>query len=229
VAEAASATVVLFSDIGCPWATLAVHRLRQARTRLGLVDRVVIDHRPFPLEVANNRPTPKRTLDAEIPVVGALTPDAGFRMWQGGAEEWPVTTLLALEAVQAAQDQGAAAAEDLDYGLRRAFFVDSRCISMRHVILDVARACERVDADALAIALDEGRARRRMMAAGLAALDSDDVQGSPHLFLPDGTAHHNPGIEMHWEGAHGEGFPVVDRDDPSIYDDILRRAASRAA
>lgn len=51
------------------------------------------------------------------------------------------------------------------------------------------------------------------------------VKGSPHLFCPDGTDAHNPGIEMHWEGEHGVGFPVIDRDDPSVYDDLLKRAA----
>ena len=55
--------------------------------------------------------------------------------------------------------------------------------------------------------------------------ESGRVNGSPHLFLPDGTDVHNPGIEMHWEGDHGKGFPVVDRDEPAIYEDLLRRAA----
>jgi hypothetical protein len=29
---------------------------------------------------------------------------------------------------------------------------------------------------------------------------------------------------MHWEGEKPGGFPVVDRDDPSVYDDLLRGA-----
>src|SRR5436305_1987660 len=156
------ATVVVFSDLACPWAHLGVHRLLAARRRLGLDGRVALDHRAFPLELFNRRPTPKRTLDAEIPVAGALDPAAGWQPWQDEPQHWPVTTLLALEAVQAAKEQGLVASEMLDRDLRVAFFGESRCISMRHVILDVAEECEAVDAGALADALDDGRARRSM-------------------------------------------------------------------
>src|SRR5438270_904531 len=31
-------TIVVWSDIACPWATLAVHRLRATRARMGLDD-----------------------------------------------------------------------------------------------------------------------------------------------------------------------------------------------
>jgi hypothetical protein len=34
-------TVVMYSDIGCPWASLALHRLRKRRAELGLDDVVV--------------------------------------------------------------------------------------------------------------------------------------------------------------------------------------------
>lgn len=54
---------------------------------------------------------------------------------------------------------------------------------------------------------------------------TDGVRGSPHLFLPDGTDLHNPGVELHWEGEKGRGFPVIDSDDPSVHGDLLRRAA----
>jgi hypothetical protein len=30
---------------------------------------------------------------------------------------------------------------------------------------------------------------------------------------------------VHWEGLWAAGYPVVDADDPSVYDDLLRRAA----
>lgn len=54
------------------------------------------------------------------------------------------------------------------------------------------------------------------------------VEGSPHLFLPTAPDVHNPGVELHWNGKKGRGFPVVDADDPSVYGDILRRSAPRA-
>ena len=58
------------------------------------------------------------------------------------------------------------------------------------------------------------------------AIEVFGVRGSPHVFLPDGTDVFHPGVELHWERGHGEGFPVIDVDDPSAYDEILRRAAS---
>ena len=217
-------TIVIYSDIGCPWATVVVHRLHDARVRLGLTDRIAIDHRVFALEEHNAQPTPRRTLDAEIPVVGSLAPDFGFQLWQG-EHDWPVTTLPALEAVQAAKAQSLEASVQLDLALRRAFFAESRCISLRAVILDVARRCAAVDAAALRDVLDDGRARRQVIEQSEGAADAG-VDGSPHLFLPDGSDHFNPGVEMHWQGEHGKGFPVVDADDPKVIDDLVQRAAS---
>jgi predicted DsbA family dithiol-disulfide isomerase len=217
--------IVVYSDIGCPWAHLATFRLHAARARLDLVDDVRFDHRAFPLELANERATPWSALAGEVPVIAMLDPDAGWQTWQSPPWEWPVSTLLAMEAVQAAKDQSLRASEELDLGLRRAFFAESRCVTMRHVVLDVARACPSVDPDALADALDEARFRKAVMQQWRVA-DDAGTQGSPHLFLPDGHDVHNPGIEMHMVGAHGTGFPVVDDDDPSVYDDLVKRAAA---
>src|SRR3954467_13092744 len=157
--DVAAGTLVVYGDIACPWFHLCVHGLRTARRRLGLDGKVHLDLRSFPLELFNGRPTPKRTLDAEIPVVGALDPSAGWQVWRRPEYEYPVTTLPALEAVQAAKEQGLAASEDLGRALRFAFFAESRTVSMIQVIVEVAAACAGVDADVVAEALDEGRAR----------------------------------------------------------------------
>ena len=218
-------TVVIYSDIGCPWSHLAVHRLHEARARLGLGGEVRFDHRAFPLEIYNRRPTPKLVLEAEIPVVGALAPDAGWKLWQRAAAEFPVTTLPALEAVQAAKAQSLEASEQLDRALRQAMFGDSKCISMRHVILEVASECSAVDVDRLRGDLDRGSARGAVFEQCRIA-EGDEVQGSPQVFLADGRSFHNPGVEMHWVGEEGEGFPVVDSDDPSAYDQILKAAST---
>lgn len=223
--DVAPGTIVVYSDLACPWAHVAVHRLLAARHRLGLDGRITLDHRAFVLELANRRPTPRRILDAEIPVAGALEPAAGWQVWQDDASRWPVTVLPALEAVQAAKEQGLEASERLDHGLRVALFGRSRCISMRHVILDVAAGCG-LDPDRLGQALDDGRARRATMDQHRAAVAGDEVRGSPHLFLPDGTDRHNPGVELHWQGEHGRGFPVVTADEPGVYDELLAHAAS---
>ena len=220
--EVAERTIAIYADIACPWSHVAVHRLHRTRSRLGLEEEVLFDLRPFPLEVFNSRATPKRTLDAEVPVAGGLEPGAGWKMWDGPEYDYPVSTLLALEAVQAAKAQGLEASAQLDRGLRTAFFAESRNVALRHVVLAVAEACELVDAGALRARLDRGSARAQVLDGATAP--ERGVKGSPHLFLPDGTDAHNPGIEHHWEGEAG-GFPVVDKDDPSVYEDLLARAA----
>ena len=223
--QADEGTIIIFGDIACPWAHLAVWRLHAVRERLGLGDRVLFDHRAFPLELLNRRPTPKLALDAEVAVLGAHAPGAGWQMWQPAPYKYPVTSLPALEAVEAAKEQGLRASEQLDRALRLAFFAESKTISMRHVIEEVSSGCAEVDTDKLLDALDEGRARRAIMDQARIS-GSDEVQGSPQLFLPDGSNMHNPGIEMHWEGEHGRGFPVVDADRPEVYEQLLLTAAS---
>jgi predicted DsbA family dithiol-disulfide isomerase len=218
----APGTIAFYGDIACPWATIAVVRLVEARRKAGLEGALVVDHRAFPLEIVNERPTPFRTLRAEHDVAVEHEPSFGWRPWSAPESTWPVTTLLALEAVEAAKEQSAAASEQLDLALRRALFVESRCISLRHVILDVAAGCGAVDADALREALDDGRARRDLLDGWFAA--ADDLQGSPHLFFADGFDVANPGIELHWEGEGDAKHPVVDADDPAVYDDLVRRA-----
>lgn len=217
---------MLWSDISCPWAHAAVSRLWRTRADLGLEDRVRFDHRPFPLELFNDKPTPKVINDAEIEVIDGIEPEAGWQPWKRPDHEYPVTMLLPLEAVQAAKEQGLAASEQLDRALRRAFYGESRCISLRSVVLDVAATCAAVDTDALRSALDDGRARRAVIDCFEAASHLG-VKGSPHLFLPDGTDAHNPGIRMHWDGGKpGKGALVIDADDPAVYRDLLKRAAA---
>jgi hypothetical protein len=89
--------------------------------------------------------------------------------------------------------------------------------------VDVAPGTVAVYTDALVAALEDGRARGPMMADNRA--HADEVQGSPHFFLADGSDVHNPGISLHWADA---GYPVVDGDDPDAYDDLVRRAADAA-
>ena len=221
--DVAPGTIVVYSDIGCPWSHAAVWRLWDARSRLGLDDAVRFDHRAFPLELVNSRATPKLTLDAEIPGAGALAPRAGWQVWQAPDWQYPSTTLPALEAVQAAKEQGLGASEELDLALRRAFFGESRCVALRHVVLEAAATCDTVDVDRLRDALDGGRARNAVIDQWMAA-SRFGARGSPHVFLADGSDHFNPGVEIHWQGEEGEGFPIVDRDDPSAYEELLRRA-----
>lgn len=222
--EVRPGTIAIYADLACPWAHLCVHRLHVTRSRMNLHDAVAFDIRTFALEVVNKRATPKRNLDAEIPVAGGLDPSAGWQMWEGETYDYAVTTLPAMEAVQIAKEQGLRASETLDRALRLAFFERSRNISMRHEILAVAAECDGVDETALQEALDEGRARRAVLQQHAEA-QAAGVEGSPHLFLRNGRHVFNPGVHIHWEGRSRYGFPVVDKDDPTIYEELLLQAA----
>jgi predicted DsbA family dithiol-disulfide isomerase len=215
--EVRDGTIAVYSDIACPWATVAVARLLRARTEFGLDEDVHLDHRLFLLEDVNSAPVAKAVVDAELPVVADLEPDLGWRSWQGDPSTWPVTTAPANEAVHAAKRQSLRAAEELDMALRLALFRDSRCIALRHEILDVAASCPSVDVDALGAALDEGTARAAMMRDYRE--HRDVVRGSPHLFFADGYEVYNPGVELREATP-----PEVERDDPEVFGDLVRRA-----
>jgi predicted DsbA family dithiol-disulfide isomerase len=213
-------TIAVWSDLGCPWSHAVIWRLHDARRRQGLEGRVAFDHHAFPLELFNSEPTPRPLREAEWETAASLAPRAGWQGWSAPEHEWPVTMLPPMEAVLAAKLQSLAVSEELDRGLRRAFWGESRCISLRHVILEVANECEALDVAALAEALDDGRARRALM-DDWAVARGDEVRGSAHLFAPDGTNAQNPGITIGWSAD----APVIERDDPGAIDDFVRRAA----
>ena len=221
-------TIAVWADPGCPWSHAVVWRLHDARMRLGLHGSVAFDHHAFPLELFNSEPTPRPQREAEWRAAATLAPRAGWQPWSAPEHAWPVTMLPPMEAVQAAKLQSPAASEELDRGLRRAFWGESRCISLRHVILEVATECESVDVSALADALDDGRARRALF-ADWAIARGNEVRGSAHLFAPDGTNGQNPGITIGWTAndSPAGGVASVDSDDPGAIDDLLRRAAGR--
>ncbi len=224
--QVAPGTLAIYSDIGCPWAHAVMWRLHDARRRLRLEDRVQFDHRAFPLELFNSEPTPRNELEPEIPVCSSLAPRAGWQAWRAPDWAWPVTMLPAMEAVQAAKEQGLAASEALDRGLRRAFWGESRCVSLRHVILEVASETDGLDLGTLAGALDSGRARHALFEQWEVA-KGDEVQGSPHVFAPDGSNAQNPGLGVEWaQDGHGVWLPTIVSDDPAAVDDLLRRAAA---
>jgi hypothetical protein len=223
-------TITVYSDIGCPWASLALFSLRRAinlTTNAGMAGRrPVIEHRAFPLELFNRRGTPKPILDAEIAVIASTEPALSWSPWRRPASEYPVTMLPALEAVQATRKPdigGARGADQLDAALRRSFYVDSSNISLFTEIVAIAEECPDVDADRLQWELRRGT-HREVIHEHFAISSGNAVQGSPHLFLPDGRNIHNPGVRFEWTAAHGHGFPVILEYQPSVWADIVAAA-----
>ena len=217
--------ITVFSDIACPWAHLAIFRLDRARRELGLESEVRIDHRAFPLELLNCRSTPKVLLELEIPTIAELEPDAG---WSNEPEPWeyPVSSLAALEAVQAAKRQGPELSVRLDLALRRAMFADWRCIAVYGEVMDIARSLDGLDGDALWDEIVSNRPRAEIW-HDLEIARTDAVPASPTFILPDGTTVVNPGIEFHWEGGH-HGTLVIDRDEPGDMVALVEQAHAAA-
>jgi predicted DsbA family dithiol-disulfide isomerase len=215
--------IVVYSDIGCPWAHIAVHRLLRERRRLGLDREVIVDHRAFPLELVNQQPTPKELLDAEIHVCADLEPEAG---WDRHPQPWtyPVSTLPALEAVQAAKTQGASTSEAVDRALRHAMFGEWRCLSVFSEVLEVAATVEAVDVDELWSEIRSGRPRIDVFHQ-FDLSSTDRIPGSPTFVLPDGSSHHNPGIDMHWSDGPGSEL-IIERDDAAAVVELIECAVA---
>ncbi|MFZ3599444.1 DsbA family oxidoreductase [Streptomyces sp. BH104] len=220
------AVVTVWSDIGCPWAALALHVLRGRAAATGTT--LLVDHRAFPLELFNRRPTPKPVIDMEVVAIAGLVPEVGWRLWREPDSAYAVTTLPAMAAVQAAKDPrvgGFRAADELDAALRTAFYRDHRCISVHAEILAAAETCPSVDVPALERELARGAGHAEVFRQFRTA-QGPRVQGSPHLFVGHRYAAHNPGVEYHWTGRPGQGFPRFERYDRAWADHVLGLVAS---
>ena len=216
--------VVVFSDVACPWATVVILRLHEARAALGLQDQVPIVHLAHPLELLNDHLLPRRVIDAEIPLCASLTPQFGWSLWQGRLDEYPVTSLLAAQAIQAARRQSELAAAELDLALRRAFFVQSRCISVRNEIRAAAGSCEHVDVPQLLDDLDDGEVYEAVLRQSAAAR-AGAATCTGYVVLPDGTGMCNPGVRTRWHGRLPGGTPVLVADESDVYRRLVEAAA----
>lgn len=226
--DGAAGALVLFSDVACPWATVVVLRLRRARAALGLDATLPILHLAHPIELLLDRVLARRVIDAEIPLCAAATPEFGWSLWQGRLDEYPVSTLLAAEAVQAARRQSEAAAEELDLALRTALFVESRCITMRHEVLRAAATSPGLDVERLAADLDAGVARAAVTRQARAAR-SGAASCTGYVVLPDGTGWCNPGVTTGWVGPRlPRGAPVLESDRADVYLELVASAAASA-
>lgn len=219
--NSATNVVTVWSDIGCPWATLALHTLRTEIRSQG--ENVLVDHRVFPLEFFNERPTPKPITDTEVVAIAGLIDDLGWRLWQAPDWTFPVTTLPALEAVQAAKHPdvgGLRASDELDAALRQAFWVDHECVSVFPVIYRIACQCPGVDVDALEWSVQAGHGRRNIYEHWVVA-QSPQVICSPHVFLASGEDLANPGAHYTWVGGAERGFPRLVSYDATWAADVV--------
>ena len=93
VAPTGTNAVVVYSDLRCPWAHVAVHRLLTEVDRRGLGSELHIDHRWFPLDDAS-MPSDLDALDRKLHPVRELAPGAGWQGWAGSGAHFPATPPL---------------------------------------------------------------------------------------------------------------------------------------
>jgi predicted DsbA family dithiol-disulfide isomerase len=175
--------IAMYADLSCPYAYLTVFRLRKLRAEYR--DSIIIEHKSLSLEYVNREPTPKAVLDNEMPVLTLAEPDIPYVPWHAPLSEWPVTMWPAFEAVKCAERQSLDLADELDWAIRSAFFVESRCISMRHVLLELARQVG-LDMDRFSEDFDSGITKRLVLEEARDGWERLRVSGSPTFVLPSG-------------------------------------------
>lgn len=218
----------MYADLHCPYAYLAAWRLRQVLPEFG--DRIVVEHRSLAIEYLDRKVTPKDILDAESALILLDAPDAPFAPWDAPAWTWPVTMWPAFEAVKVAERQGWKLAHELDWRLREAFFGRSRCIAMRHVILEEARGVRGLETRRFADELDAGIAKRRVLDEAQEGWEKLQLDVSPTFVTPAGQVLPNPAgptVELDEESncrvVHYEPSPP---DALDAYREMLRACIS---
>jgi predicted DsbA family dithiol-disulfide isomerase len=157
--------LAMYADLACPYAYIAAYRLRKLRDEYR--GQLIVEHKSLALEYVNRQPTPKRVLDSECPILMLVEPE------------------LPCEAVKCAERQGPELADELDWAIRTAFFAESRCISMRHVLFELAEqiglAMDRFTQD-----FDSGQMKALAVQEAREGWERLNVPGSPTFVLPMG-------------------------------------------
>lgn len=177
--------IALYSDVHCPNAYVTVYRLRQLREEYH--DRLAITYKSL-------------ALDNETPIVLLEEPEIPYQPWHAALSEWPVTMWPAFEAIKCAERQGLDLAAELDWTIRTAFFAESQCISMRHVLLALAEKVG-LDMPRFAADFDSGVTKYQVLQEPQEGWERLKVEGSPTFVLPSG------------EQASYSGLPKVTLDE----------------
>lgn len=183
--------LAMYADLACPYAYVTAYRLRKLRDEYR--GTIVIAHKSLALEYVNREPTPKSVLELELPVLVQEEPDILYQPWRRPESEWPVTMWPAFEAVKCAERQSLALADDLDWAIRVAFFAESRCISLRHVLLELAQQMG-LDTERWAFDFDRGVTKYQVLQEAQEGWERLHVEGSPTFVLPSGKQISNVGL-----------------------------------
>ncbi|PSG96465.1 dithiol-disulfide isomerase [Thermoplasmatales archaeon SW_10_69_26] len=182
--------VEFFSDLHCPHAYLTRYRLRQINDEVP--DDVSFRSRCLSIEYDKQAPTPKRILDVETHSLVLLEEQIPYEPWPDAEiAEWPSTFFPAFEAVKAAESIDPEMAWELDWRIRQAFFAEHACLTLRHVLADLAEDVGLARERFLEV-YDDGH-RAQVVAETEEGWYEEGFTHSPAIRLPDGSTHVNPG------------------------------------
>lgn len=182
--------IAMYADLACPYAYVSTYRLRKLHDAYR--GTIVIEHKSLPLEYVNREPTPKALLERELPLLIREEPALPYQPWQRPDSEWSVTMWPAFEAVKCAERQNLALADELDWALRVAFFAESRCICMRHVLLELAQRVG-LDGERFADDFDRGVTKYQVFQEAQEGWERLHVEGSPTFVFAFGETHQRRG------------------------------------
>ena len=143
------------------------------------------------LEIKNEQPTPKFILDQENPLMAQQEPDLPIGPWRAADWQYPATLMPGFEALACAERQGDDPAWEFSWRVRAAFFAESRCVSMRHVLREIAGESG-LDLARFTRDWDSGVQRSKVLAESHTGWEVLKVEGSPTFVLPSGRHVHNP-------------------------------------
>lgn len=192
-------SIAMYTDLACPYAYVSAYRLRKLREEYR--ETIIIEHKSLSLEYVNREPTPKPLLDTELPYLMCEEPGIPYQPWRRPESEWPVTIWPAFEAVKCAERQSFTLADDLDWAIRVAFFAESRCISLRHDLLELAQQVG-LDERRFANDFDRGVVKYQVLQEAQDGWERLHVEGSPTFVLPSGKQISNVGLPEIIVDAH---------------------------
>lgn len=189
------AEIEIYASIECPYAYLATYRLKQLRPEY--TGRVRFVWRALSLEYINQQSYPKPLFEAEYELFQRIEPELPWQRWTRPDWQWPTTHWPAFEALACAQAQGEEVAFQMSWALRHAYFAESRCISLRHELLDIAKkvaASGLLNLERFISDWDSGRYKNQIVEESEKGWRSLKLDGSATFVLPDGTRITNPAI-----------------------------------
>ena len=221
-------TIEVYSDIHCPWAYLAVYRLRRLWPEYA--GRLQVVWRALSLEYVNQRGTPKPILDSETALMRRIEPELPIERWPRPDWQWPVTFWPAFEALACAQAQGHEEAFAMSWGLRHAFFAEGQSPVIRSDLFAIARtvaAASPLDLARFQDDWDHGRYKMSVLDDSRRGWEELKAGASPTFVLPDGYQVSNPAAgHADMDGQTGviHSYTPYEGDPLAVYRALLDRA-----